>query len=323
MRWANWQRVSKVVGHLLIASLVVILWAGDGSTSTTCMRFLKVSTLPRVAAMGEAVAAVRDATWAEANPAHLTAIDGSLITFSHTAWFEDISLETMAIGTSSGKHGFGISVVGLHTDPLDEYNAVGEYQGSFRYFDLFVSGTYARAVSSTASVGITGKTLYEKIAWDSATGFAVDLGFGYSLPVRFLGGMFSGGAALRNLGTKMGYHGEDFDLPLTWQAGLSYRPVWLPEYMSALAALDYEKTREVDGGLLAGFEVGLSDIVAVRLGHRGPYENGDLTFGIGLTLGRTSIDYAFVDLGEKLGGTHRVSVAFKAGAIFPSPEASR
>jgi hypothetical protein len=287
------------------------------------MQFLKISTVPRISAMGEAAAAVRDATWAEANPAHLTAVDGSLITFTHTAWFEDISLETLTVGTSSGKHGFGLAVVGLHTDPLDEYDELGQYQGSFRYFDLFVSGSYARAINQSLSVGITGKTLYEKIGWDSATGFAVDLGLGYTVPMRLLGGGLSAGFIMKNFGTKMGYHEEDFDLPLTLQGGLSYRPMWLPEYMSAQVAVDYEKTRDRDGGVLAGFELGLADIVAVRLGHRGTYDNGDITFGVGLALARTSIDYAFVDLGEKLGGTHRVSLGLKTGQIFPSPEASQ
>ena len=297
--------------------LVVILATGAWASSPTCMQFLKVSTLPRIASLGEASAAVRDATWAEANPSHLTGIEGTLITFSHTAWFEDIHLEALTLGTASGTQAFGISVVGLHTDPLDEYNADGRYMGTFRFFDFLASGTYARAISPSLSAGVTAKTLYEKIGWDAATGLAFDVGLGYTLPVEGIGD-FSAGLTMRNLGTKMGYHDEKFDLPLTWQGGISYRPVWLPERVTALLALDYEKTRGRDGGILVGLEGGFAGIMAVRLGHRGTYDNGDLTVGMGLTLANTSIDYAYVDLGEKLGGTHRVSLGFKTSAIFPS-----
>jgi hypothetical protein len=272
--------------------------------------------------MGDAVAAVSDATWAEANPANLTGLDGSLVTFSHTSWFEDISLETLTFGTSAGAHGFGISVVGLHTEPLDGYDYVGHPQGTFRFFDLAVSASYARKIGRSLSVGVSGKTLYEKIDWDSATGFGIDLGLGYVVPVRLLGGVLATGGALRNLGSKMGYHEEEFDLPLTWQAGLSYRAGWLPEWMHAVIAVDFEKTRDQDEGVLAGFELELHDMLALRLGHRGTSEEGKATVGIGLSWAPATVDYAFVDMGETLGTTHRVSVSFTTGSVFPSPDAA-
>ena len=61
--------------------LTLICLAGAALSAGTCMRFLKIATLPRIGGMGDATVAVRDATWAETNPAHLTEVDGSLITF--------------------------------------------------------------------------------------------------------------------------------------------------------------------------------------------------------------------------------------------------
>jgi hypothetical protein len=287
------------------------------------MRFLKISTLPRIAAMGDAGVAVTDATWAEVNPSHLINVDGSLFTFTHTAWFQDISLETLALGTTSGGHAFGISVTGLHTDPLEGYDALGVKQGTFRYYDLAIGATYARRLHSTLNVGASGKVLYEKIDWDSATGFAVDLGAGFTYPASLLGGSVSLGFAVRDFGPKMGYFDEEFALPLTTQGGLSYSALWLPEGFTARVAVDYEKTRDRDAGLLAGFETGLKDLVTLRAGYRDTYEDGDLTFGVGLALANTLIDYAYVDMGDNLGDTHRISLALKVGGIFPTPEASR
>jgi hypothetical protein len=308
---------------LWLAGVLMIVWAAASLATPTCMGFLKIVTVPEIAAMGEATVAVSDATWAGINPAHLTSVDGSLMTFSHTEWYEDIALETLMLGTASGKHGFGVSVVGLHTEPLEKYNADGGYEGSFRFFDLLVSATYARAIEPSLSVGITGKTLYEKIDWSSATGFAVDLGVAYSPATWVFGGKMGAGLALRNLGPKMGYSGEDFDLPLTWQGGLSYQPAWLPHHMSATLAADYVKIKDYDAGLLVGLELAFADMLAIRFGYRGPYEDGNLTFGLGLGVGRTLVDYAYLDLGDDLGGTHRISLSLRTPPIFPSPEASR
>ena len=310
------------LGFWILLGLSIIS-VSQASATPTCMNFLKISTLPRIAAMGDAGVAATDATWAEVNPSHLINVDGGLLTFTHTAWFQDINLETLAVGTTSRSHAFGISVTGLHTDPLDGYDGIGVKQGTFRFYDLVIGATYARRLHPTLSVGASGKVLYEKIDWDSATGFAIDLGAGFSYPKPLLGGNISLGFALRDFGPKMGYFDDEFDLPLTAQGGLSYEPVWLPGDFGARVAVDYEKTRGRDGGLLAGIEAGLADLVVLRVGYRDAYEDGDLTFGLGLALANTMIDYAYVDMGDNLGDTHRVSVAFKVGEIFPSPEAAQ
>jgi len=304
--------------------LVSLILAGSvASAKPTCMTFLKISTIPRVSAMGDVGVAVTDATWAQANPSHLINIEGSLLTFTHTAWFQDINLETLSVGTASRNHAFGISVTGLHTEPLEGYDRVGIKQGTFRFYDLVIDATYARRLHPAITVGASGKVLYEKIEWDSATGFAVDLGAGFTYPGPILGGNFSLGFALRDLGPKMGYLDDEFDLPLTTQGGMSYSPLWLPGNLAARLAVDYEKTRDRDGGVLAGLEAGVGELIMFRIGYRDAYEDGDLTFGLGLTLANTLVDYAYVDMGDNLGDTHRISVAFKVGPIFPSPEASR
>jgi hypothetical protein len=312
------------LGFWVVLGLILAL-AASASSTPTCMRFLKISTMPRVAAMGDAGVAASDATWAEVNPAHLLNVEGSLVTFAHTAWFHDINLETFSVGTTSSKHAFGVMLTGLYTDPLDGYDALGVKQGTFRFYDLVVGATYARRLYRSLSVGASGKMLYEKIDWDSAAGFALDVGAGFTPMTPFLGGRFSLGVALRDLGPKMGYFDEDFDLPLTVQAGAGYSPGWLPERLDATVAVDYEKTRGRDGGPLVGLEAGLKDLVALRVGYRNTnaHDNGDLTFGLGLALANTLVDYAYVDMGEDLGDTHRVSVAFKVGRIFPSPEEAK
>jgi hypothetical protein len=293
------------------------------AATPTCVDFLKISTLPRVAAMGEASAAVTDATWAEANPSHLTYVDGSLFTFSHTAWFQDISLEMLSFGTSNSRHGLGLTLAGLHTEPLARYTSEDQYEGDFRYFDFLAAATYAFAPAPAFRLGVTGKTVYEKIYWDSATGFAVDFGAGYSLPAGAVAGDLSLGLAVRNLGSKMGYFEKEYDLPLSCQGGMAYRPSWLPQPLDVLVAVDYRATRGAVGGLLVGAEFEVMKTVALRLGSRGREGGQDATLGFGLKFKNISIDYAYMDPGQSLGPTHRMSLGFRTFRMLPTPESAR
>ena len=313
--------MKRGMGFWVFALVLLCLAASAFSAEGTVMRFLKISTIPRVAGMASATVSVPDATYAETNPAHLVNVDGSLFTFSHTALFEDMArLETLTLGTASGKHGFGLSLIAVHTDPLDGYDEFDVPEGTFRFYDVLVSGSYAREVYPSLKLGGTAKMVYEKIGWDSATGFAFDLGLGYTVPNPILGGSVALGFVARDMGPKMGYFDESFPLPTTLQGGLSFSRTGLPGNLNGVLALDYERTRDEDGGLLFGAELGYQEMAALRFGYRGNHENTDLTFGLGLALRPVSVDYAYASMGDDLGDTHRVSIGFLTGAIFPSPE---
>lgn len=307
--------------------LFAAAWGGSALAAPTSADFLKISMIPRAAAMGEASVAVADAAWSEVNPANLTSIEGTLFTFSHAAWFEDISLEMLSVGTSSGRQAFGVSSAWLHTEPLDEYSRDDVYMGRFRYYDFLLSATYARAVASTLHLGATAKTIYEKIGWDSATGFAIDLGAGYSRPLAALRSTVSAGGTVRNLGSKMGYFDKKYDLPLAYQFGLCVKPDHLPGGLEVLLAADYRSERDGEEGLLFGLEVGLARMAALRIGARSltgrDRDGGDASVGFGLNVRNVTLDYSYVDYGAKLGATHRVAVGLKTGPVFPTPEASR
>ncbi len=305
----------------LIAFFILGMFSAS-SASTACMRFVEIVTLPQIAAMGQAGVGMSSAPWAPVNPAHVLNTQGSIITFSHTEWFSDISLEALTLSTSSGKHGFGLGVVGLHTEPLEKYDAFDTYEGSFRFFDVAVGASYARWLGGGFGVGATGKVLYEKIDWDAATGLAADLGIAYRAPADLFGGQLGLGIAARNLGGKVGYHGEEFDLPSAFQAGVAYEPQWLPPYLGLALAVDYQTTHLGEDGVLAGVELTFGDIIALRLGYRGAYDN-ETSFGIGMKLASVSFDYAYMELGQDLGNTHRLAIGFVTGALFPSPEESR
>ncbi len=309
--------------RLVLAAALVLVWVVVGNAETSAMRSLLIHTSPKVAGLGDACSAVPDAACAEINPAAIGFTQGTLVAFSHTSWFEDIDLGAFDLCAASRRHGFGVSLVGLGSGPLEKYTADDDYEGTFRVFDFYLDALYSYRVMSSMSVGVAGRVVYEKIDWESATGFAVDLGGLYVTPGTYLGGTWGLGLAMRNLGPSISFTDGSDDLPYTFQGGVSYSPSWLPDEVSAMASLDYRRTRYQDGTPLVGLEIGIADIVALRAGSRLNEKVGDISFGAGIKYRNIMIDYAYVDYSEALGSTHRMSLAFNSGLIFPTPEQSK
>jgi hypothetical protein len=309
--------------RLVLAAVFVFLWVAAGLAETSAMRSLLIHTSPKVTGLGDACSAVPDAICAEINPAAISFTQGTLVAFSHTSWFEDIDLGAFDLYAASHKHGFGVSLVGLGSGSLDKYTADDHYEGTFRVFDFYLNALYSYRVMPGMSLGVTGRVVYEKIDWESATGFAFDLGGLYMIPRTYLGGTWGLGLARRNLGPSVTFTDGSSDLPYTFQGGVSYAPEWLPEQVSALASVDYRKTRYEDGTPLVGLEIGLADIVALRVGSRLNQDVGTMSFGAGVKYKHIMIDYAYADYSEALGSTHRMALAFNSGLIFPTPEQSK
>jgi hypothetical protein len=308
--------------RLVLAVFLLFVWAVGVQAETAAMRSLLIHTSPKVSSLGDACSAVPDAICAEVNPAAIGFTRGTLFAFSHTSWGEDLSLGAFDVYAASARHGFGVSLVGLGSGSLEKYTADDHYDGTFRVYDVYVNGLYSYRIMPAMSLAVTGRVVYQKIDWESATGFAIDLGGLYLTPRPYLGGVWGFGLAARNLGPSVTFTDGSSDLPYTFQGGVSYSPGWLPEEVNALLALDYRKTRYEDASPLAGLEVGIADMVALRVGSRLNHSLGDMTFGAGVKFRNIMIDYAYVDYSGLLGSTHRIALSFSSGLIFPAPEQS-
>jgi hypothetical protein len=309
--------------RLILVVVLILIWALAAHAETSAMRSLLIHNSPKVAALGDACSAVPDAICTEVNPAALGFTQGTLIAFSLTRWFEDMDLGAFNLYTASPSHGFGLSLAGLGSGNLEKYDADDHYEGTFRVFDFYLNALYSYRVMPTMTLGVAGRVVYEKIEWESATGFAIDLGGLYATPKAYLGGVWGLGLAARNLGASVTYTDGSSDLPYTFQGGVSYTAEWLPEQVGAVLSLDYRKTRYEDGTPLAGLEIDIAEIVALRVGGRLNHAVGDITFGAGVKVRNVMIDYAYVDYSDALGSTHRMALAFNSGLIFPTPEQSR
>jgi len=105
----------------------------------------------------------------------------------------------------------------------------------------------------------------------------------------------------QNLGSKLGAD----PLPLTFKLGVAARLKHLT------LALDIAKPQDNEIYYCLGAEWWLRNALALRAGYKTNQDAGEgITAGIGLKVGKMSLDYAYVPYGE-LGNTHRISWKMK------------
>jgi hypothetical protein len=324
--------------------LVALLCAGSVSLSnaqllrstakvgTTAGQFLKIGMGARALGMGSAqVAEVGDISSLYWNPAGLARLEvNSELMFNHADWLADINYDVLGAVLAMGDWGtFGVSVVTLSV-PEDLVRTVEFPEGDGRTWDatsLAIGLSYGRSLTDRFSIGITVKYIREGIWSESANGVALDVGTLYMSEIQGL----TLGASISNFGSKMRLDGRDlyfnsypentinsgptniastyrtldYDLPLTFRIGVSYK-TWLVEDVSLVTALDATHPNDNTEYVNSGLEIGWRSIVFGRVGYKSLFlrdsEQG-LTWGLGFQYGivgvaTVKIDYGFADYGR-------------------------
>jgi hypothetical protein len=280
------------------------------NAGTTSAQFLKLGVGAKSAGLGNAVTSVFTGTesiyW---NPANLARADRKEISFSHTAWFEDINYEWLAFGLPVKQCGvFAAAVQYVSYGKLDRIDNTGVNDGSFSPFDMAAYLSYAKNCGNL-KFGGNLKYIYSKIE-NSASAFAADFGTGYDFSDKT-----AVAAAVSNLGTDIKYNNEAEPLPLLFKLGVSHfiTNAWL-------ASLDLNFPRDNEIYFNFGTEyivaAGEKTDFAIRAGYDG--RNKDIpgfnwiNLGFGIKYSDYVFDYAFVPYGD-IGMTHRISLGIKFG----------
>jgi opacity protein-like surface antigen len=261
------------------------------------------------------------------NPAGLkTPSDNVNAMFSYMQYIADIGMTYASVSSGFGDWGaFALSLKSLDIGDIPVTTTRDPYgTGEFFSPTMLVAGlTYSRNFSENLYAGFTTNIVYEKIIETSASGVSFDFGFQY----RNLGEIngFNLGAVLRNLGPQMTFDGNDllrtagdtsgygekriykieaegFDLPMQFEAGLSYERNFEAKYNFLIAASYLNSSYLVDEIKFAG-EFNFDDLFFVRGGYFVSAEssNNDKnlfgpTFGAGVkwnTFFDVSVDYAY------------------------------
>lgn len=299
-----------IVCLLAVASIAapVVARAED---ATTGLAFLKLGAGARAIAMGDAYVAVGgDASSVYWNPAGAVGVDNVDVILMHSEWFEGIRYEFAGGVQSDGRQAFGLGLMGLYTDDIEERedDPLADPIGTFRVFDFSVTGTYARRLTEQFDVGGSVKYLNETIDEESAGGYAVDLGgiYRFSSPPGL-----SAGVAVQNLGPQMKFEVDGFDLPALVRAGGALQvPV---DALNGDLAIVGDMLVPISGGdtkVHAGLEFEYAHTLALRLGYRSGWDNQNVSYGVGAKVRNFRLDYAYTPFYSDLGDTHRMSLGF-------------
>lgn len=301
----------RMIVCLLVVAGLAVPAVSSAEEGTTGLAFLKLGAGARAIAMGDAyVALAGDASSVYWNPAGAVRVDNIDVILMHSEWFEGIRYEFVGGVQSDGRQAFGIGLMGLYTDDIEEReeDPLADPIGTFRVFDFSVTGTYARRLTERFDVGGSIKYLNETIDEDSATGFAVDVGGVYRVPV--LPGL-SAGVAVQNLGPQMKFKVDGFDLPAVARAGAALEiPVENLNGDLVLVGDVLVPISEGDVKVHGGLEFEYARILALRFGYRTGWDNQNVSYGVGAKVRNFRLDYAYVPFYSDLGATHRISLGF-------------
>jgi hypothetical protein len=280
--------------------------------------FLKIEAGARAIGMGSAFTAMADdASALFWNPAGIARLQRPQLLAMHSEWVAEMNHGFMGYG-----HPFGQNAVGIAFSYLAQGRFQGRGDNREREADFSAADQVAMVSFShlfgNASVGTNLKFLRQQIASEDAQGMAVDLGT--LLPLG--ASPFSMGLTVQNLGPRMQFSSDAYNLPLTLSGGLAYRPT------SHLAiAVDVRQrvyTHETNVSLgtefLAfgplSFRTGyLSQLASLSPGEQRSASKGlslekinGFSAGLGIKFLRYSIDYAVVPYAE-LGNAQQISLS--------------
>lgn len=284
-----------------------------GDNGTTGATFLRLPTSAAGTGMAEAGAAVVAGSPAIfSNPAGLSSVRGGFASFSHAAWADSLSFNTLSAAARTpwgGVAGMGLRY--LSYGELDAVDNTGAAAGSLAPRDMALEAGWADDFGHGLAAGFSVKYISSRIK-RSASAYAADFG----LTQRAGGAVL--GAAVQNLGTGLKFGETANSLPLNLKAGIG-----LPSGRNLLYVFDLNITRGASPWLALGgkYTYFLHDELALVL--RGGYNTASVdtggingfALGFGVSLPDFAFDYALRTMGE-LGPTHHLGLSFKWDVVY-------
>jgi len=224
------------------------------------------------------------------NPAGLAWIDRRELSLAHCDLFMNEKYDFASFGLPFRRIVSAFTISRLDHGGFQSRDENGRISGSFNASDTLIGISFARFIGYNSAIGAGIKFLSSEIAEYNARTFAFDLGFLQrinGLPVSF-------GFSIRNIGNGMKFIDERENLPLSINAGLSFRPFSFMDLTLDIKHLVYDK----ETYLSIGTEYNLFGGLFLRGGYStGIFSSGSDLFknfsgGIGLNLSNIQIDYS-------------------------------
>ncbi len=313
MRGNQMKRLIAITAvSLLMIQSQRISWAsGPGTTSAD---ILKIGVGARAIGMGEAyVAQADDVSSLYWNPAGLALMQERQASFSYDQMYQDLKYQNASIGIPLENGAIGGSLSYLGYGDIQGFDQSGTPIGNQTAYSgvATLGGAW---LGNQWSAGANLKGIQEKLADESATGIAADLGANVIYPKPVLGGTLRLGGVVQNLGSGMKFEQQSDPLPMDWKLGIAAVQM-LDKKLNV--SIDYTNPKDDTGYVSGGFEYWLVPFIALRAGYVNSKDEGNgVRAGIGLRIKGVSFDYAYAGNGE-LGMSHRYELSFRFGEPRP------
>ncbi len=316
----------RLLAAFCISTLLAPLtFAGSKSSAD----FLKIPIGAQGAAMGQAYTALAEGVdslnW---NPAGIALAPsytnnpslGMSVSRQEQAFGTGLDQLGVVLPSSLNRHtALGINLVRMTYGAQEERSADRQKTGSFESYDLSLGLSAARNFNGVFA-GAQVKVIREQLASYTADGYAIDMGLQGAGPINRM----YYGVAVKNLGPKMKFINDSFQLPLTLSLGTAYRitgPLALtvdvhhrPYQSQTTVAMGAQFAASRSVALRAGYMAKLSDAVTSTQRNTGAKQGssfGNLNgvgAGLGFRFSRFTMDYALTPFGE-LGNTQTVTIS--------------
>ncbi len=293
----------------LAAALLIVTtaFASAGEPGSSGFTFLRLGNGARAGGMGEAFTAVADdATSIYWNPAGMAAVEEVELNLTHNEWLMGIRFEQATVVNEMWGGAAGLSFTGLYYGSLDRY---GDYpsltpDGTFSPYDMALSFGYARDIIPNVALGAAFKIIYSKIDFESATGYAFDLGVTHRTKIE---GLILA-AAMLNLGPQTSFVEEKFYPPFQLRLGGAYEIRKEALHGGLILAADVVFPNDNDAKAHFGLEYAYQRLLMLRLGYKNGYDVQGATMGAGIVWNSLRFDYAYMPIDYDLGDAHRFSL---------------
>lgn len=298
-----------------------------GQAGTTSGTFLKFDPSPRATGMGEAYTAVtQDAYASWTNPAGLASVEVPELAATHNASFADVTNQFAAFAFPL-RYGstLGLSVTRQSVAPFSGFDAKGEETTKIDAQDMAINASYARTFIKdeinrpVLNVGVTMKSVSERLDTANATSMALDLGAIYHIrPAKYWmrnipAQEFRVGVSVKNLGGSLKFDTLAFPLPMSSTLGLA----WISHPYGAhtlTVSLDQTISNDDNYKVNLGAEYFMYQLLSLRAGFvTGQSIGPGMRLGVGFRLSFMDLDYSMSPFGE-LGSMQKIGVTMRFGA---------
>jgi len=245
-----------------------------------------------------------DASTVFYNPAGLTNLDYSELSFMHMTLFEGIRYNYAAwVYPTLKLGGFGVALMRVGTDDITRRVDFVE-TGTFDYSNFQMLLAYGNRVHPQIAFGLNMKIVNQSIDTYSDYGIGLD----FSMLADF-SSHTSFGIIVRDLiPAELKLNLSKESVPTSVMGGLSYRGMVFDDRVRMLASIELEKIENRSVKLHTGAELTFHNAYMLRLG----YDRDNLAFGAGYRQGRFQFDYSYKLL-DYIDNSHRLSVTALIG----------